>query len=54
MSNEKPEVETVPTYGGYLQVEKLLSAQQPYSGKDGQPPAHDEMMFIVVHQVNCF
>jgi len=31
-------------YKGYLQLESLLASQQPLS------PAHDEMMFIVVHQ----
>ncbi|HTM29309.1 MAG TPA: tryptophan 2,3-dioxygenase, partial [Rhodanobacter sp.] len=31
------------TYGGYLHLDTLLSAQQPLS----QPPHHDEMLFIV-------
>ena len=35
------------TYGGYLRLDQLLSAQQPLS----QPPHHDEMLFIVQHQV---
>ncbi|MGN6706201.1 MAG: tryptophan 2,3-dioxygenase [Rhodanobacter sp.] len=35
------------TYGGYLQLGTLLSAQQPLS----QPPHHDEMLFIVQHHV---
>jgi tryptophan 2,3-dioxygenase len=35
------------TYGGYLRLDTLLSAQQPLS----QPPHHDEMLFIVQHQV---
>jgi tryptophan 2,3-dioxygenase len=35
------------TYGGYLQLDQLLAAQQPLS----QPPHHDEMLFIVQHQV---
>ena len=35
------------TYGGYLHLDRLLSAQQPLS----QPPHHDEMLFIVQHQV---
>ncbi len=34
-------------YTAYLQLEKLLSAQQPMSN----PPHHDEMLFIVQHQV---
>ena len=40
------------TYGGYLQLDALLGAQRPVSGADGkQPPRHDEMLFIVQHQV---
>ncbi len=35
------------TYDGYLQLGTLLSAQQPLS----DPPHHDEMLFIVQHQV---
>jgi tryptophan 2,3-dioxygenase len=35
------------TYGGYLRLEALLSAQRPLS----DPPHHDEMLFIVQHQV---
>jgi tryptophan 2,3-dioxygenase len=35
------------TYGGYLQLEQLLSAQKPLSS----PPHHDEMLFIIQHQV---
>lgn len=37
-------------YSEYLQLEKILDAQQPESGRDGNPPAHDEMLFIIVHQ----
>src|SRR6476659_5483983 len=36
------------TYGGYLQLHRLLSAQQPLSN----PPHHDEMLFIIQHQVS--
>jgi len=36
-------------YGDYLQLDKLLDAQQPVSPKYG-PEAHDETLFIVVHQ----
>lgn len=36
------------TYGGYLRLDQLLTAQQPVS----QPPHHDEMLFIVQHQVS--
>jgi tryptophan 2,3-dioxygenase len=35
------------TYGDYLQLETLLGLQRPLS--DG--PEHDEMLFIVIHQV---
>ncbi len=35
------------TYGGYLRLDTLLSAQQPL----GDPPRHDEMLFIIQHQV---
>jgi tryptophan 2,3-dioxygenase len=34
------------TYGNYLHLEELLALQQPRS----EPPEHDEMLFIVVHQ----
>ncbi len=34
------------TYGGYLQLPQLLSAQKPLS----DPPHHDEMLFIIQHQ----
>jgi tryptophan 2,3-dioxygenase len=37
-------------YGSYLQLEKLLDAQHPESFKTGNTPAHDEMLFIIVHQ----
>jgi tryptophan 2,3-dioxygenase len=36
------------TYGGYLNLDVLLSAQRPLS----QPPHHDEMLFIVQHHVS--
>ena len=35
------------TYGNYLQIESLLSLQQPRS----VGPEHDEILFIVIHQV---
>jgi len=34
------------SYGDYLQLDKVLNAQQPLS------PAHDEMLFIVQHQTS--
>jgi tryptophan 2,3-dioxygenase len=35
------------TYEGYLRVDELLALQQPRS----EGPEHDEMLFIVIHQV---
>jgi tryptophan 2,3-dioxygenase len=37
----------VLTYESYLQVDALLTLQRPRS----DPPEHDEMLFIVIHQV---
>jgi tryptophan 2,3-dioxygenase len=37
-------------YGSYLQLEKILDAQHPVSFEPGNEPAHDEMLFIVIHQ----
>ena len=37
-------------YGSYLAVEKLLGLQVPLSLVDGKVHAHDEMLFIIVHQ----
>ncbi|HEY6452166.1 MAG TPA: tryptophan 2,3-dioxygenase family protein [Steroidobacteraceae bacterium] len=34
------------SYGGYLQLDRLLEAQRPLSAE------HDEMLFIIVHQVS--
>ena len=36
------------TYSGYLQLDRLLSAQHPASS----PPHHDEMLFIIQHQTS--
>ena len=35
------------TYSSYLKVRELLSLQQPLS----TPEHHDEMLFIIIHQV---
>jgi tryptophan 2,3-dioxygenase len=35
------------TYGSYLRLPQLLSAQQ----LESDPPAHDELLFITIHQV---
>ena len=37
---------TSQSYGEYLQLSRLLTSQKPASGE------HDEMMFIIVHQVS--
>jgi len=34
-------------YGNYLKIDELLALQQPRS----EGPEHDEMLFIVIHQV---
>lgn len=36
------------TYGSYLMLDQLLSAQQPRSN----PPHHDELLFIIQHQTS--
>lgn len=36
-------------YSDYLQLGKLLDSQSPRSGNDGEA-AHDEMLFIIIHQ----
>jgi tryptophan 2,3-dioxygenase len=55
LANQRPLEQGITTdlgerlsYGGYLQLETLLSAQRPLS----QPMHHDEMLFIVQHQVS--
>ena len=40
------------TYAGYLRLDRLLSAQEPLSGRDGGAPRHDEMLFIIQHQTS--
>ena len=37
-------------YGEYLQLNKIIEAQTPESFKEGNEPAHDEMLFIIIHQ----
>jgi tryptophan 2,3-dioxygenase len=39
--------ETAPTYGSYLRIDELLALQHPRSN----PPHHDELLFIIIHQV---
>lgn len=40
------EVSRTQTYGGYLDLDKVLSAQHPRSTE------HDEMLFIIIHQAS--
>ncbi len=37
-------------YGSYLHLDKVLDSQYPVSFEAGNTPAHDEMLFIVIHQ----
>ena len=37
-------------YSEYLQLDKITGAQEPESFKPGNTSAHDEMLFIIIHQ----
>ncbi|MEI2709351.1 MAG: tryptophan 2,3-dioxygenase family protein [Chitinophagaceae bacterium] len=37
-------------YGDYLHLNKILDSQHPVSFQNNNTPAHDEMLFIVIHQ----
>ncbi len=37
-------------YSQYLQLDKIIDAQALESCKEGNEPAHDEMLFIIIHQ----
>ena len=37
-------------YNDYLELNKVLDAQHPESFREGNHAAHDEMLFIVIHQ----
>lgn len=37
-------------YGSYLQLDKIIESQYPVSFEAGNEPAHDEMLFIIIHQ----
>ncbi len=37
-------------YGTYLHLDKVLESQHPLSMEEGNIPAHDEMLFIIIHQ----
>ena len=41
------ETQAAVTYGTYLKIDELLTLQQPRSNG----PEHDEMLFIIIHQV---
>ena len=45
MSEKKTSVH----YINYLELDKILNAQNPISGH-GKEAAHDEMFFIIIHQ----
>lgn len=45
-----PPIDSKVHYNEYLKLDKILSAQEPVSDSLGKP-AHDELLFIVVHQV---
>ena len=49
MPFQRREIVTDPalTYAGYLKIDELLRLQEPRS----QGPEHDELLFIVIHQV---
>jgi tryptophan 2,3-dioxygenase len=40
----------VQYYGDYLAIDQLLALQKPLSLREGKLIAHDEMLFIVIHQ----
>jgi tryptophan 2,3-dioxygenase len=40
------------SYGSYLRLEALLAAQKPLSGGAAGVARHDEMLFIIQHQVS--
>ncbi|MFN4284547.1 MAG: tryptophan 2,3-dioxygenase family protein [Lacibacter sp.] len=39
-----------PYYADYLRLDTLLNCQHPLSFENGNEPAHDEMLFIIIHQ----
>jgi tryptophan 2,3-dioxygenase len=43
-------MDTSMYYSNYLQLDKILGSQEPVSFKSGNQPAHDEMLFIIIHQ----
>ncbi len=45
--DQQPDGSMALMYAQYLQLDRVLGAQQPRS--DG--PEHDELLFIIIHQV---
>src|SRR3954465_7903962 len=39
-------------YRDYLELDAILNSQHPKSFEAGNIPAHDEMLFIIVHQAS--
>jgi len=48
---EEPKKYSTVHYKNYLELDKLLSAQKSRSAALDKEPAHDEMLFIIIHQV---
>ncbi len=42
---------TTVHYHSYLELDKILGAQKPRSAEQEEKPAHEEMLFIIIHQV---
>ncbi len=51
MSKEIDEKTPWDLYHDYEGLDKILTAQQPWSAENGNPPVHDEMLFIIFHQI---
>lgn len=47
-----PTQEKVMYYRDYLELEKILNSQHPVSFEKPNTPAHDEMLFIIIHQAS--
>src|SRR3954464_13444970 len=43
-------MDTAMYYSDYLGLDKITGSQHPVSFKEGKVPAHDEMLFIIIHQ----
>ena len=52
MSNEPKKYSTIH-YQSYLNLDKLLDAQHPRSEQLEGKAAHEELLFIIVHQSKC-